>query len=203
MSSYSLMERMRVPLSKTFGLILLVIILFSASRWDNIPLAGDLFFLIGCVFAGIGSLGRLWCALYISGYKNNTLVTHGPYSILRNPLYFFSVIGGIGVGLATKILLLPFFIFIIFLIYYPGIIKNEEGRLSDIHGEEFRRYRDKTPSFIPKLSLFIEPREYIIRPKIFRKNIIRAIWFIWSLGIIKTIEAFHETGLLPIYFKIY
>jgi hypothetical protein len=130
-------------------------------------------------------------------------VTYGPYSISRNPLYFFSLIGGIGVGLATKTLMIPFIIVIMFLIYYPNIIKSEEERLLNIHGEEFKRYRDKTPSFIPKPSLFHEPEEYTVNPKIFRKNIIRAIWFIWLLGIIRIIAAFHETGSLPIYFKIY
>jgi len=203
MSSYSLIERMRIPLSKIFGLILLVFILFSSSRWEDVPLTGDLIFLIGCVFVGIGSLGRLWCSLYISGYKNDTLVTYGPYSISRNPLYFFSLIGGIGVGLATETVMIPLIIVIMFLIYYPNIIKNEERRLLNIHGEEFKRYCNKTPSFIPKFSLFEETEEYTVNPKIFRKNIIRAVWFIWFLGIMEIIEAFHETGVLPIYFRIY
>jgi protein-S-isoprenylcysteine O-methyltransferase Ste14 len=203
MSSYPLIETSRIPLSKIFGLILLIIILFSSSRWEDVPLAGDLIFLIGCVLVGIGSLGRLWCSLYISGYKNDTLVTCGPYSISRNPLYFFSIIGGVGVGLATETLMIPLIIVVLFLIYYPSVIKSEEKRLLSIHGEEFKRYCDKTPSFIPKLSLFEEPEEYIVNPRIFRKNIIRAIWFIWFFGIMGIIEAFHETGILPIYFRIY
>ncbi len=203
MSSYSLIETSRIQISKIFGLILLVIILFSSSRWKDVPLASDLIFLISCIFVGIGALGRLWCSLYISGYKNDTLVTYGPYSISRNPLYFFSLIGGTGVGLATETLMIPLIIFIIFLIYYPSVIKSEEKRLLNLHGEEFKRYCDKTPSFIPKLSLFKEPEEYTVNPKIFRKNIIRAIWFIWFLGIMDIIKAFHETGILPIYFKIY
>jgi protein-S-isoprenylcysteine O-methyltransferase Ste14 len=36
---------------------------------------------------------RLWCSLYISGYKNSQLITSGPYSLCRNPLYFFSFVG--------------------------------------------------------------------------------------------------------------
>ena len=203
MSSYSMIERMRIQISKIFGLILLVIILVTSSRWEDVPLASDLIFLIGCIFVGIGSLGRIWCSLYVSGYKNHTLVTYGPYSISRNPLYFFSMIGGVGVGLATETLLIPFIIVVLFLIYYSSVIKSEERRLLNLHGEEFKRYCDKTPSFIPKLSLFEEPEEYIVNPKIFRKNIIRAIWFIWLLGIMQIIEAFHETGFLPIYFWTY
>jgi hypothetical protein len=113
------------------------------------------------------------------------------------------MIGGIGVGLATETLLIPLIIFFIFLIYYPIVIKSEERRLLNLHGEEFKRYCDKTPCFIPKPSLFKEPEEYTVNPKIFRKNIIRAIWFIWFLGIMEIIEAFHEMAVLPICFRTY
>jgi hypothetical protein len=130
-------------------------------------------------------------------------VTSGPYSISRNPSYFFSMIGAAGVGLATETLLIPFVIVVLFLIYYPSVIKSEEKRLLSLHGEKFKAYYNKTPSFFPKISLLKEPETYTVNPKIFRKYIFGVLWFVWLIGILELFEAFHETGVLPIYFCIY
>jgi protein-S-isoprenylcysteine O-methyltransferase Ste14 len=203
MSSHSIFERIRLPITRIIAVILLIIIIFSSSAWERISFVSNLFFLIGCILVGIASLGRLWCSLYIGGYKNTTLVTSGPYSISRNPLYFFSMIGGAGVGLATETLLIPVVIVVLFLLYYPSVIRSEERRLLTLHGERFEAYRRNTPAFFPKLSLLKEPETYTVNPRIFKRNIFRALWFIWLVGILEIIEAFHETGVLPTYFRIY
>jgi protein-S-isoprenylcysteine O-methyltransferase Ste14 len=43
-------------------------------------------------------LGRTWTTLYIGGLKRRTLVTKGPYSVVRNPLYLFTLLGATDVG---------------------------------------------------------------------------------------------------------
>ncbi|OGP60323.1 MAG: hypothetical protein A2162_10910 [Deltaproteobacteria bacterium RBG_13_52_11b] len=195
--------RHRIILSWVFTLVLGTGVLFSESQWEKFPILSTFFFAAGCTLAGIASIGRLWCSLYISGYKNDILVMNGPYSLCRNPLYFFSLLGSIGVGLATETLSIPLIVLIFFSLYYPGVIRSEESRLLNLHQEKFASYCQTTPSFFPSLSNLKEPEEYPVRPKIFRKNMFDALWFIWLLGILEIIESLHEAGIVPVLFRIY
>ena len=51
-----------------------------------------IFAILLCIF------GRTWTSLYIGGRKNRALLTKGPYSVVRNPLYVFSILGAAGAG---------------------------------------------------------------------------------------------------------
>jgi protein-S-isoprenylcysteine O-methyltransferase Ste14 len=62
-------------------------------------------FLLGCLMVGLATIVRVWCALYIAGYKDDVLVTEGPYSICSNPLYFFNFLEGTGVGFCSESLI--------------------------------------------------------------------------------------------------
>lgn len=186
-----------------FGLI--VVLLFVAgSQWEiSSPLVSAVLFLAGCILVGIASLGRLWCSLYIAGYKTKKLVTAGPYSVSRNPLYFFSMLGGIGVGLASETLTIPFLILIAFALYYPFIIRREEKKLEAHYGEEYIHYFQAVPRFCPKWSLLTEPEEYSVKPKTFRKHLFSALWFIWIIGVLELIEMFRELNIVSTLFNIY
>jgi protein-S-isoprenylcysteine O-methyltransferase Ste14 len=203
MAYHSTSGKIRILVSRIFVTILLIIILFSDSHWQFQVVIDTLIFAGGCLLASIGAMGRLWCSLYISGYKNNTLITTGPYSIMRHPLYFFSLIGALGVACATETLLIPLIVLIVFISCYRGIILGEEKRLLSDHGEKFKQYCQKTPVIFPKFSLYKEPETYVTNPRIFEKSIFSALWFIWFIGILEIIETFHEVGILPVYFKLY
>ena len=203
MPSVDFFQRGRKIISWIFAFALIIIILFSGSHWEKVFIFSDVFFLTGAILVGIATIGRLWCSLYISGYKTDTLITIGPYSICRNPLYFFSFLGAIGVGLAVESLLIPFVVFICFSLYYPFVIREEEKKLHKIHGERFQNYCKKTPKFFPSFSLLNEPEKYTVMPKIYKKSLFDALWFIWLIGIIEIIEALHEWRIIPIFFRLY
>lgn len=203
MTARSFIEKKRKILSWMLGTILLLLILFSKSYWEQVPFISDLFFLFGIVLVGIATVGRLWCLLYISGYKTDTLIRWGPYSLCRNPLYFFSLLGGVGVGLASETLILPGIILICFALYYPFVIKAEERKLHKVHNKEFDDYIDSTPRFFPSFGLLKEPQEYTVKPKAFRKGLFDALWFVWLVGILELIEAFHEYNVLPVILRLY
>lgn len=195
---------MRIRISQAFAVLLILLIVFSGNYWEkNAPYVSTMLFFLGMVLAGIGSMGRLWCSLYIAGYKEKKLITVGPYSMTRNPLYFFSLIGGLGVGFATEMLLPPILILAAFAIYYPHVIKEEEDKLHELHGKEFENYTRTVPAFFPSLKNFVEVENYIVKPSLFRKNIFDALWFIWLIGILEIIEDLHELQVLPSIFTVF
>ncbi len=197
-------EKFRAFISRVFAVILIVLICFSGSLWDEkVPFVSTLLFFCGIILVGIASLGRLWCSIYIGGYKTSKLITQGPYSMCRNPLYFFSLLGALGLGLVTGTLFIPLLIFVAFGLYYPFVIKSEENQLMNLHKSEFEVYVKKVPRFFPKMSILQEPDEYLIKPLVFKEHMLSAIWFIWFSGIIVFIKGLHDINFIPKIFKIY
>lgn len=199
-----MIEKNRIRISQIFALLLIVFISISSSQWEEkAPLITSVLFFLGAFLVGVASLGRLWCSIYIAGYKTSHLITQGPYSMTRNPLYFSSLLGALGIGFVSETFFIPLLILAGFFIYYPFTIKNEEAELAKLHGDQFETYFKKVPRFFPKISYLIEPDEYSIKPVIFRRHMFSALWFIWIIGILELIEELHELRLLPTIFKIY
>ena len=197
-------EKLRAFISRIFAVMLIVLICISSSQWDEkAPIISTILFFCGIVLVGIASMGRLWCSVYIGGYKTGTLITQGPYSMCRNPLYFFSLLGALGVGFATGTFLFPLLILIAFVFYYPFVIKSEEDQMMNLHRDEFEIYVRNVPRFFPKLSLLREPDEYLVKPRVFKEHIFSALWFVWFPGIIVFIKGLHDIKLIPSIFKIY
>ena len=89
--------------------------------------------------------GRIWAGAYLVGRKNHSLVSEGPYSLSRNPLYFFSFLGFIGAGLSFgSFALAALFVLCFFGAHWPTIAA-EERRLAELFGESYRAYRAFSP----------------------------------------------------------
>ncbi len=199
-----MIEKLRILISRIFALALVAVILVSTSALEErAPFFCTGLFFTGIVLVAVASVGRLWCSLYIAGYKTNTLITQGPYSTCRNPLYFFSLIGAVGVGLATETVLIPAVIMLAFSAYYPLVIKSEEAGLLKKHGPVFSTYCHNVPRFFPRIAQLTEPEEYIVKPKVYKHHMFDALWFVWIVGFLEIIEELHELHILPTLFKIY
>ena len=113
--------------------------------------------ILGFVLVVFGSFGRIWASLYIEGNKTKNLITAGPFSMVRNPLYFFSLIMLIGFSLALKAIYLPLALLLIFVLFHVPTIANEEKKLQDIHREKFKSYVKSTPRLIPNIFKYKRP----------------------------------------------
>lgn len=113
--------------------------------------------ILGFALVLFGSFGRIWASLYIEGNKTKNLITAGPFSMVRNPLYFFSLIMLLGFSLALKAIYLPLALLLIFVLFHVPTIANEEKKLQDIHGEKFTSYVKSTPRLIPNIFKYNRP----------------------------------------------
>jgi len=195
--------RRRILVSRLIIWPLAVVLLVTTSAWEQRPLIHGLIFLAGCVLAGVATIGRLWCSLYISGHKTKKLVTVGPYSMTRNPLYFFSAIGAIGIGFATETFTVPIALLLLFAMTYPYVIRAEENKLRDKYGEAFDAYVASTPRFFPRLSGCFEPEGYEVNPRKFRSALFDALAFMWLIGVLELGEALREAGIIPSLLTLY
>jgi protein-S-isoprenylcysteine O-methyltransferase Ste14 len=192
----------RILISRIFCVFLALLLLISRSSWDRNTFMDSMLEFMGLMLVCVGMLGRIWTALYISGYKCDTLVTKGPYSIVRNPLYFFSFLGAAGIGLSSESLLMTMLICLLFLLYYPFVVLHEEKQLASRHVIEFQQYASVTPRFVPNFFLYDQPESYTVSVKQYQKSFLDASMFILIYAILQLLERLHESGILPTYLRI-
>jgi protein-S-isoprenylcysteine O-methyltransferase Ste14 len=185
----------RIGVSRIFGFAFAAAVLFTGSRWQG-TFAADLMFLVGLMLAAVGMVGRIWCLVYSSGYKSSQLVTAGPYVISRNPLYFFSLVGLVGIGLSTATITLTVFVILFFWAVYPSVIQGEEAFLREKFGERYTDYCDRTPRFFPSWSMLTEPDHYEVRPKTLRQSLGGVLWFIGLPALIHLLMELRELGII-------
>jgi protein-S-isoprenylcysteine O-methyltransferase Ste14 len=115
--------------------------------------------IIGSIFLGFGFyflISAFWVltsrrAFGKDIYKNQTesqLITRGIYAYTRNPLYigvFLIFFGWFFLFLYTFLLFIPF----LFMILFYFVSKWEERELTERFGEEYLRYKEAVPRFIP------------------------------------------------------
>lgn len=98
-------QRLRLRVVQATAVVFGGTLLLSRSAWNEELLFYEIVEVAGLLLIVLCFVGRLWCILYIGARKNEELVTVGPYSLCRNPLYFFSTVGAVGIGLAFGSLL--------------------------------------------------------------------------------------------------
>ena len=194
--------RQRVVVSRIFAILVLLLALFTAGSFREDSLTDTLLEMSGLFLLTICSMGRLWALLYISGHKKIELITEGPYSMVRHPLYVFSLIGAIGIGLASENILVLAALIIFYLLYYPLTILVEEAKLTDKFGQAYLDYIKSTPRFLPKLSLYKSPPQVVVNTDIFLKSIAIGMWFIWIYIALNFIEAIQLFGNIPVFLRV-
>ena len=138
----------------------------------------------GFACVALACLGRIWTSLFIAGHKDEMLITSGPYARCRHPLYSFSILGALGLGLASKSLLLGTVVVVLVAGLLAYAASCEEQFLEDAFPEEFKAYVVATPDmWWPALEKKPVTPQLDVRPAVFWKSFLDAGTFfaLWLL----------------------
>jgi len=115
--------------------------------------------LIGTASMILGECIRLIGVSYIGGVSRTKtystgqkLISGGPFSIVRNPLYLGNLFLSTGIIITANVSIYFVLIFVIFFFcQYIPIVLWEESNLTQIFGSQFEEYKRSVPRWIPTL----------------------------------------------------
>jgi Phospholipid methyltransferase len=147
-------------------------------------------------------LGRTWASLYIGGRKIEQFVTEGPYSVMRNPLYFFSIIGTAGAGAQLgSVVAAVMFGALAWTVFYV-VTLQEERLMAKRYDVAFVNYMASVPRFLPNPWLWHDkPTLTIMPPKILR-TFADASLFLLAIPLADGLERLQSIGILPVLFRL-
>lgn len=201
MTSLPVRQRPRIHLLQAGGALLAATILvtepiLAGGAHEIIEMAG-----LGLVLVCIA--GRMWSTLYIGSRKNRALVTAGPYSITRNPLYLFSSIGAVGIGLMFGSVAAALGLGLVACFILIATANKEAEHLRAIFGPRYDDYARVTPLFWPKLSLYRDTEQMAFDPKALKRTFIDGLLFLAAFPAIEAVEHLQANGVLPILARVF
>ncbi|MDM9625259.1 isoprenylcysteine carboxylmethyltransferase family protein [Rhizobium sp. S152] len=157
---------------------------------------------MGTLAIFVAIVGRCWSLFYIGGRKNSELVDFGPYSICRNPLYFFSLIGIAGIGAQTGSLVCMAVFVVATYLAFDTAMRGEEAYLGSRYGEAFDDYKRSVPRLLPDPSLWRECEDIPLRSVRAVGSLRDGIVFLGAWLAIEVVRLAQASGLLPVFWTL-
>jgi protein-S-isoprenylcysteine O-methyltransferase Ste14 len=171
---------------------------FVRPSWQTESTTAFVIEIIGYFLLLLGLTIRIWCTFYIGGRKNIELVTTGPYSICRNPLYIGTFILTIGVGLCFENLLILLLALVIIIPVHMIVIQMEDTHLEAVFGEQYQIYKQKVSKFLPNFSNYSSPDVLKVNVRAIRQIAIDAVGVLLLPEIEDLLELLHRQGIIPV-----
>lgn len=196
MASLPVNQSTRIHILQLVGALVALLIIFahpalSGGAHEFVELTG-----VGLVLVCI--VGRMWSILYIGARKNAELVTAGPYSMTRNPLYVFSTIGAVGIGLMTGSVVIALALGLVAFGILHVTAQKEAAYLRTLFGPSYDRYAAVTPLFWPNPRLYAEPQKADFSPVALRRTFVDGLVFLLAFPLIELVEYLQESGVVPV-----
>ena len=198
-------QKSRIFVSRVMVGLLFPLLLITPLTWTESDFLGFAVETIGFFLIITGAFGRVWASLYVAGKKGKKLVTTGPYSICRNPLYVSSLLIGLGIVASFQNLLLLVPLVFFHLGCYFFTILAEERELAMRFGDEYETYRKAVPRLFPAFSQYRRGADtsgcMLISEGRVLKCLFESALFALLVVVAEFIEQLHTWGLLPLLFR--
>lgn len=179
------------------------VLLLSRPAWNEAAAAHEFIEVLGLALVVLCVLGRLWSILYVGGKKNAELVTAGPYSMTRNPLYFFSTVGAIGIGLIFGSLIAAVVLGGLTFQVLVVTANKEAGYLTSKFGSAYETYARHTPMFWPNPLRYNDPLEVSFSPVALKSTFFDGLYFLAIFPLIEFVEFLRSIDVIPALITLY
>ncbi len=188
----------RVPILRLSGILFIFLAVFVRPAWHTESTAAFAVELAGYVFLIAGLMIRMWSALYLGGRKSQQLVTEGPYSICRNPLYLGTLLLIIGAGLCFENVLMLAAMVIVFVPVHLIAVRWEERRLEARFPVEYALYKKTVPRFLPVFRNYKPKEELMVPFRSVRRVMVDTVGVLLLPEIEDLLEVLHARGVIPV-----
>ena len=187
----------RIRDTRVLLLLALLVTMFTAPDFAPNGLGHTLLEMVGELLVAACAVGRVFTTAFLGGHKNARLIAHGPFSVVRNPLYVCSLLGVTGVALMSAHWLVMLVLPAAFLGLYAALVAREEVRLHEIFGADYAEYCAGTPRFLPRFAQYQAATSMEVNPALLW-NAVRdaSLWFL-ALPMFELITHAQLAGLLP------
>ncbi|AZO20873.1 MULTISPECIES: isoprenylcysteine carboxylmethyltransferase family protein [unclassified Mesorhizobium] len=196
-------QHKRLIVVQAAAVVAIVLLLFSRPFLSEGSNGHELMETAGFGLVLVCFLGRLWSILYVGGRKNDELIVSGPFSMTRNPLYFFSTIGAVGIGLMFGSVLAAAALGLASFLVFRFTARMEAEFLSGKFGAAYAAYAERTPRFWPNPLLYQDQDQWLFSTGALKSTFRDGLYFLALFPLIETVEYFRMTGVLPTLFTVY
>ena len=126
-----------------------------------------------------GAALRFWATLYVGGKKSVFVVSDGPYSICRHPLYLGSILLVLSGVLFLKSLLCAAALVLVGLAYFQFTAPAEEDDLVARLGAPYKQYRERVNRLWPSFRNFHTPPRIVVDVQALYNEWARASRWLW------------------------
>jgi len=201
MEKFHFIRKKRILFFRLAFLPLIFVGLFVWRKWKDESLADFSSEWGGYVLLLLGVGIRIWATLYIGQRKSKELITEGPFSICRNPLYVGSLLIMLGVSLCMENLVLLAAGLLIMIPTHIWVILVEEKHLAKVFGEQYLEYKHRVPRFGFAFRNFHTAQTIEVSVRSIYRATGEAMLALTVPIIGDLIETLHANGILPVLWK--